>query len=200
MRCAEFFIIFLLVPALFILGILPKNYMFLTLWAGCFYALYHTKKNGIKILKGFKFDEFKSIFKRFLILTLFLAIFAWIFERNSFLFLPKQRPDIWLLVMILYPIFSAFFQEILFRAFFTLRYKAFFKNQNLFIFINALIFGLVHLLFGNFIAVIFSFFGGVLFIKTYLKSKSTLLSSIEHALYGNFIFTIGLGHYFYHGY
>ncbi|WP_244948760.1 CPBP family intramembrane glutamic endopeptidase [Campylobacter corcagiensis] len=180
--------------------ILPKSYMFLTLWVGCFYALYHTKKNGIKILKGFKFDEFKFIFKRFLILALFLAIFTWIFERNSFLSLPKQRLDIWLLVMILYPIFSAFFQEILFRAFFTLRYKAFFKNQNLFIFINALIFGLVHLLFGNFIAVIFSFFGGILFIKTYLKSNSTLLSSIEHALYGNFIFTIGLGHYFYHGY
>lgn len=102
--------------------------------------------------------------------------------------------------MILYPILSAFFQKILFRTFFTLRYKNLFKNESFFVFINALIFGGVHILFGNFIAVIFSFFGGVLFMKTYLKSNSTLLSTIEHSLYGNFIFTIGLGHYFYHGY
>lgn len=99
--------------------------------------------------------------------------------------------------MLLYPILSAFFQEVIF---FALRYINLFKNKNFFIFINALIFALVHLLYGNLIAVVFSFFGGILFIKTYLKSNSTLLYWVEHSLYGNFIFTIGLGHYFYNGY
>ncbi|MCR8685541.1 CPBP family intramembrane glutamic endopeptidase [Campylobacter ureolyticus] len=196
----EFLIIFLLTPTLFMLQILPKNYMFFVLWLGSLYAFYHIKKANLNLFKGFKFDEFKDIFKRFLILSIFLTIFTFIFSKNSFLFLPKQRIDIWILVMLLYPILSAFFQEIIFRTFFTLRYINLFKNQNLFIFINALIFAFVHLLYGNLIAVVFSFFGGILFIKTYLKSNSTLLCSIEHSLYGNFIFTIGLGHYFYNGY
>ena len=196
----ELLIIFLLIPALFMLQILPKNYMFFALWLGSLYALYHIKKSNLNLFKDFKFDEFKDILKRFLILSIFLTIFTFIFSRKSFLFLPKQRIDIWILVMLLYPILSAFFQEIIFRTFFTLRYINLFKNQNLFIFINALIFAFVHLLYGNLIAVVFSFFGGILFIKTYLKSNSTLLCSIEHSLYGNFIFTIGLGHYFYNGY
>lgn len=196
----ELLIIFLLIPALFMLQILPKNYMFFALWLGSLYALYHIKKSNLNLFKDFKFDEFKDILKRFLILSIFLTIFTFIFSRKSFLFLPKQRIDIWILVMLLYPILSAFFQEIIFRTFFTLRYTNLFKNQNLFIFTNALIFALVHLLYGNLIAVVFSFFGGILFIKTYLKSNSTMLCWIEHSLYGNFIFTIGLGHYFYNGY
>lgn len=196
----ELLIIFLLIPTLFMLQILPKNYMFFVLWLGSLYAFYHIKKVNLNLFKGFKIDEFKDIFKRFLILSIFLTIFTFFSSRNSFLFLPKQRIDIWILVMLFYPILSAFFQEIIFRTFFTLRYINLFKNQNLFIFINALIFTLVHLLYGNLIAVVFSFFGGILFIKTYLKSNSTLLCSIEHSLYGNFIFTIGLGHYFYNGY
>lgn len=196
----ELLIIFLLIPALFMLQILPKNYMFFVLWIGSLYALYHIKKSNLNLFKGFKFDEFKDIFKRFLILSIFLTIFTFIFSKNSFLFLPKQKIDIWILVMLFYPILSAFFQEVIFRTFFALRYINLFKNKNFFIFINALIFALVHLLYGNLIAVIFSFFGGILFIKTYLKSNSTLLCWVEHSLYGNFIFTIGLGHYFYNGY
>lgn len=154
----ELLIIFLLIPTLFMLQILPKNYMFFVLWLGSLYVLYHIKKANLNLFKGFKFDEFKDIFKRFLILSIFLTIFTFAFSRNSFLFLPKQRIDIWILVMLFYPILSAFFQEIIFRTFFTLRYINLFKNKNLFIFINALIFALAHLLYGNLIAVIFSFF------------------------------------------
>jgi len=41
--------------------------------------------------------------------------------------------------------------------------------------------------------------GGVLIAKTYQDTESLIISSIEHALYGTFIFTIGLGKYFYYG-
>lgn len=105
----------------------------------------------------------------------------------------------WLAVITLYPLASAFLQEIVFRAFFTLRYRALFNHAYSFVIINATIFGWVHILFGNFIAVTFTFLGGVLFARTYLKTRSTLLCAVEHSLYGDFIFTIGLGKFFYHG-
>ena len=41
--------------------------------------------------------------------------------------------------------------------------------------------------------------GGLLFANTYNKHRSLLLVSIEHGLYGNTLFFIGLGWYFWGG-
>jgi membrane protease YdiL (CAAX protease family) len=41
--------------------------------------------------------------------------------------------------------------------------------------------------------------GGLLFALTYQHSGSLLLTCLDHALFGNFIFTVGLGQFFYHG-
>jgi membrane protease YdiL (CAAX protease family) len=41
--------------------------------------------------------------------------------------------------------------------------------------------------------------GGLLFAHTYWKTRSLLVSAIEHALYGCLLYTIGLGRFFYHG-
>jgi len=38
-----------------------------------------------------------------------------------------------------------------------------------------------------------TFIGGVLFAYTYQKTKSTALVAIEHAVYGNWLFTVGMG-------
>ncbi|WP_423804206.1 hypothetical protein [Nitrosomonas nitrosa] len=47
-------------------------------------------------------------------------------------------------------------------------------------------------------SVTFTFVGGIMFAYTYHRHRSLLLASIEHALYGCFVFTIGLGWFFYH--
>ncbi|MHB1155946.1 MAG: hypothetical protein ACYC26_03800 [Phycisphaerales bacterium] len=36
-----------------------------------------------------------------------------------------------------------------------------------------------------------------MFTRTYQRTGSLLLAGIEHALYGDLLFTIGLGHYLY---
>ena len=59
----ELLIIFLLIPTLFMLQILPKNYMFFVLWLGSLYAFYHIKKLNLNLFKGFKFDELNVFFK-----------------------------------------------------------------------------------------------------------------------------------------
>jgi len=55
----------------------------------------------------------------------------------------------------------------------------------------------VHLIFGNLVPVILTVAGGYLFARTYLATRSLFCVCVEHALYGCFIFTIGLGHLFY---
>jgi hypothetical protein len=59
--------------------------------------------------------------------------------------------------------------------------------------------GFVHIALGNWISVVLSTIGGFLFALTYQQSESLILACIEHAIFGNFIFTIGLGQFFYHG-
>jgi hypothetical protein len=50
------------------------------------------------------------------------------------------------------------------------------------------------------VAVVFSMIGGYFFATTYTRHKSLAAAFIEHSLYGCYLFTIGLGYYFYHGY
>ena len=40
---------------------------------------------------------------------------------------------------------------------------------------------------------VLTFLGGLIFAITYYKTKSTLLVSIEHAIYGCWLFTVGMG-------
>ncbi|MBD3801361.1 MAG: CPBP family intramembrane metalloprotease [Campylobacterales bacterium] len=95
------------------------------------------------------------------------------------------------MVILLYPLFSVLAQEIVFRAFFIHRFGQRAEPRTLIV-VNAL-------LFGNVVAVVFSFLGGLLFMSTYLKTRSVGASSIEHALYGDLVFTLGIGFFFYHG-
>jgi hypothetical protein len=57
----------------------------------------------------------------------------------------------------------------------------------------------MHLVFRNPIAPTLTFFGGILFAWRYQHTQSLALSSLEHALYGCLLFTVGLGQYFYGG-
>jgi len=101
--------------------------------------------------------------------------------------------------MLLYPIFSALPQEFIFCKFFFYRYKSLFKNDNNLVIFSGIFFSITHLLFLNFIAPILSLIGGLLFANTYKKYRYLLLVSLEHCLYGNTLFFIGIGWYFWGG-
>jgi uncharacterized protein len=57
----------------------------------------------------------------------------------------------------------------------------------------------MHLLFGNVAAPLLSIPAGYLFSHTYARTRSLPAAAVEHALYGNIVFTVGLGLYFYRG-
>ena len=122
---------------------------------------------------------------------------TWYFFPEQFLFLPLQRPDIWLLVMLLYPLLSAWPQEILYRTFLYERYRSLFAGMPwLFIAVSGVAFMWAHLLFMNWFALLVTLLGGLVFAWRYWHTRSVLLVSVEHALYGNLFFTLGLGSQF----
>ena len=198
---AEFFLIFVSPPLLVVSGLLPKAAIMPLLWAVSLYAYLILRSSKIKVLAlDVERQELYDVLKRFLVIGSAITLFTLFYQPGIFLSLLKADPWQWLAVMLFYPLFSAFVQELLFRSFFFYRYRKFFKDRPLlFVMLNALLFAYVHIVFGNWIAVIFTFFGGLLFAHTYLKSRSLLLTAIEHSLYGNLLYTLGVGEYFYHG-
>ncbi len=155
-------------------------------------------------------SEFKNIFNininiliriiiRWIFASLILLIITFYFFNEKFFIIQNNKPEILWKIMILYPIFSALPQEFIFCKFFFYRYKSIFKSDNNLVISSALFFAITHILFLNFIAPILSFIGGLLFANTYNKHRSLLLVSLEHGLYGNTLFFIGLGWYFWGG-
>ena len=167
----------------------------------CWVALFRMPNYHYKWLRGLvaiKWKNFERILLLFLLSAMAIALFTFEIERDRFLRFPFEKPLTWLAVMIIYPVLSVYPQEIIYRLFFFKRYETLFPNKWVMITMSALAFGFAHIIFYNYIAVLFSTVGGFLFAYTYHKHGSLLLTSIEHTMYGCFIFTIGLGWYF-HG-
>lgn len=122
-----------------------------------------------------------------------------LFEPERVLSLPRERPRVWAVIMVGYPVLSVYAQELAFRAFFFHRYSLVFKRKWGMVAASALAFGYAHIIMHNWIAVAFTTVGGVLFAYTYWRTRSMAAVCIEHALYGCYIFTIGWGWYFYGG-
>jgi uncharacterized protein len=64
---------------------------------------------------------------------------------------------------------------------------------------SVLTFAFLHIIFGNLVAPLLTIPRGYLFTRTYVRTGSLVAVSIEHAVYGNIVFTVGLGVYFYRG-
>lgn len=112
---------------------------------------------------------------------------------------PRERTGLWLLVLLLYPLLSALSQELIFRVFLFHRYRRLFPDPRLLVAVSAGAFALAHLVLGNWVAPLLSVAGGLLFAYTYAKTRSLPLVALEHGLWGDWLFTIGFGRYFYGG-
>jgi len=127
-----------------------------------------------------------------------LAIAVRLFAPHLLFSLIRRSPLLWLLIFFLYPLLSVYPQELLYRAFFFHRYQPLFGTDSGMLLASALAFGFVHIIFRNWLAVGLCVIGGFLFSLTYQVSGSFLLACLDHAIFGNFLFTIGLGEFFYH--
>ena len=150
--------------------------------------------------RGISLKTLASILVTFALAAPVLTVFARIDNPGDFLAFPLYRRDLWLMVMVLYPLVSVTAQEIMFRMFFFNRYRALFgSNTHAPIVLNAVLFAFAHIIFLHVATLVISFFGGLLFAWRYQTTRSYWAVCLEHTLYGDLIFTLGLGRYFYTG-
>lgn len=104
-----------------------------------------------------------------------------------------------LLITAFYPWISVYPQNLFCRAFFCHRYRPILGAGWGLILVNAAAFAYIHIMFNNWIVLLLTFVGGIIFTRTYLKSRSLLLATIEHAMYGLFCFYLGIGVFLLYG-
>ena len=146
-----------------------------------------------------RLGQVRSMALLFCLLGPLMVLASRLIVPEHFLAFPREKPAIWALVMLLYPLLAALPQEIIFRCFFFHRYGRLFNGTRALILFNGISFGLFHLFYGNWAAPILSGLGGVLFAWRYSRSGSLPVTALEHALWGNLLFTAGLGWFFYSG-
>jgi CAAX protease family protein len=200
---AEFSFFFIGVPLLIFYRILPNlpiPYLLLAALAAFLFLRHDPSFDSARLLSfnGF-WPNLPRLLLRDAVFLALLGLAVRLFAPELLFSFVKRAPGFWILVMLLYPLMSVFPQELLYRTFFFQRYHSLFGSGWGMLLASALAFGFVHIIFGNWLAVGLCILGGLLFSLTYQHSGLLLLTCVDHAFFGNFIFTIGLGQFFYHG-
>ncbi|EFK08960.1 CAAX amino terminal protease family protein [delta proteobacterium NaphS2] len=196
--------IFFMVPILFLVipTTVPKLPCLISISAVCSILLLkdntflRSRFYDLKPIHAF----FKTILLRSLVIGLSLAGILLIMKPEAFFHFPKTNTTLWMLIVVLYPILSAYPQELIYRGYFFHRYKGIFRNRTSMIWASTFAFAFMHIIFENPVAPFLTLPGGYLFAKTYERTQSLAVVGIEHAIYGDLIFTMGLGMYFYKGF
>jgi hypothetical protein len=174
------------------------------LWAVAGYALWQLLRDPrFDRTKLWNIDRLPSrlgvIFAIFVVAALAIWLGVRRFAPQLEWSLVRPHPVFWAVVMVAYPVVSVYPQGLLYRAFFFERYAGLFPNKWAMILASASAFSFLHIIFRNWLTVDLTFAGGLLFAARYAETDSLAASSFEHALYGCWLFTVGLGQYFYHG-
>lgn len=151
------------------------------------------------LIEGAVLAHWPIILVFFIGCCVFIGGTVWMLRPDGFFSFPKTNTQLWLFVMVAYPILLVTPQELVFRALFFNRYGALFPNKAVAIFVNSALFGLAHLFYWNWPAVALTFIGNFLIAYAYVEKRSFPLAWVLHSISGQLVFTIGLGPYFYHG-
>jgi membrane protease YdiL (CAAX protease family) len=192
----ELFIIFIVIPASFAvhyssvlklcIGVIGFTYII--------YVLLKVENLKFKTKPDLQWQFFwEQTILKLVVIAIITSLYVWHFDSDNLFYVISNNPLFWLFILFVYSFFSVYPQELIYRTFFFQRYESLFNSKALFIFINAILFSLAHLFFKNTLVLILTFLGGLLFALTYQKTKSTILVTIEHAVYGCWLFTVGMG-------
>lgn len=195
-KLIELFLLFIVVPISFVIAYALWIKMFIGLLGFLYvvFVLLRIEKKRFRIAPNLKWTLF---FRRVILQLLGIAIltssYLYIVDKQSLFIVLINKPLLWLFILFVYSIFSVYPQELIYRTFFFQRYQNLFHSKTLFFVLNAALFSLAHIFFRNGLVMILTFVGGILFAFTFQKTNSTLLVSIEHAIYGSWLFTVGMG-------
>jgi membrane protease YdiL (CAAX protease family) len=196
-------LLFLGLPLAMRLGLvpLPRLLVLGLVAAGCFSALLADRgfeRSRLVSFRGLREVRGTLAWRAAAASLVIAALVAWI-EPARLLEMPRQHPMAWLSALALYPLLSAWPQELIFRAFFFHRYRSLFGGEPSLVAANALAFAALHLVYPNPVAPLLSLPAGLLLALTYRRTRSLGPVWLEHVAYGLALFTLGLGRFFYDG-
>jgi membrane protease YdiL (CAAX protease family) len=143
--------------------------------------------------------EWRAVVVFLLISATLMGLTIQLTNPNHFFGFPRRAPEIYLIVMGLYPILSVIPQGIIYRVLFFNRYGELFSDIRITLLMSAIAFCFAHLPFQNLFAVCLTFFGAVVFNWAHHVRGSFWTANLLHIVGGWCIWTIGLNQYFYHG-
>ena len=197
---AELLILSILIPSvIFFFKLAP--YILFILWAILVYTIlvYRYVGSRQEIVVKFDLRTVVVVVCRWVVATIILLILVYQVFPDKLFMIQENNPGLIWKVLIFYPIFSALPQEFIFCKFFFHRYRCFFGDGVLMVAMSAFAFCVAHILFLNWVAPILGLMAGILFANTYMKTRSLAMVALEHSLYGNALFALGLGWYFWGG-
>ncbi|MEO6347324.1 MAG: CPBP family intramembrane glutamic endopeptidase [Aquaticitalea sp.] len=195
-KLIEFFLLFIALPMSFALeySFLLKAFLAVCGFGYVIYVLLNLEGNKFKMAPNLKWKSFfKHVLIKLVIIAILTVLYMWFTAKADLFHVLFQKPKLWVIILFAYATFSVYPQELIYRTLYFQRYKSLFRSKSLFIFVNAIVFSLAHIFYQNPLVTLMTFLGGILFALTYDKTKSTLLVSIEHAIYGCWLFTVGMG-------
>lgn len=208
----EFFALCILTPG-YIIYTKSAPFMFAFLWGAALYGylilrvVYHDHLRDMWKFGEVNWANMKPILLRWAAACIGMTLFIYFYdpERMFAMFGRRVEEDPLMAfvaipaLMLAYTLVSALPQEFIFCSFFFERYKTFFGASTKMVIASAVIFAYAHILYINPVAPTLSLIAGLIFALTYLKTKSLALVTLEHGLYGSYLFIVGLGWYFYGG-
>jgi uncharacterized protein len=195
-RWMEFLILFVVVPV----GFAFKYPIAIKMIIGIFgflyiiYVILKVENVAFKLSNQIDWKLFwKQTLIKFIVIAIITTLFVYFTNKLLLFHVVINKPLLWVFILFIYTFLSVYPQELIYRTLYFKRYEDLFKNKYILIFVNAMVFSLAHIFFKNGLVLMLTFFGGILFALTFYKTQSTLLVSIEHAIYGCWLFTIGVG-------
>ena len=153
-----------------------------------------------ELSRGFSLAQLGSILAVFAIGGGIVATYVAEYHPSWFLEFPRERPETYMRIMLLYPLMSVAVQELVYRTFFFHRYGVLFGSAWwLAILLNGVLFGIGHMVIGTPLAIYGTMLTGALFAWRYAMTRSFWAVFIEHTLWGALVFTVGLGRFFFTG-
>ena len=195
-KAIEFFSIFIVAPIVMVLEfpIAIKLGIGLIGFIYIVFILLRVEKNRFKMRKNLNWKSFwQQVLKHLVLIAIITIAYVYVTDKTKLFNVMLDNSKLWIFILFFYSLFSVYPQELIYRTFYFQRYEELFKSKKLFLFLNAVVFSLAHIFFRNTLVMLLTFIGGLLFALTFNKTRSTLMVSIEHAIYGCWLFTVGMG-------
>lgn len=189
-ECAALFV---LVPLLLLAGVVDVPWVLPLIVATAACAVWLTR-HDVALARWCSSRELRRVLLRFGVAAVGLVGVLAVVAPERLRFVPAERPWMFLVLAVAYPLLSVWPQELLYRAYFFERYDGVF-GRGLQI-ASAIAFAAMHLLYMNAVAVVLTFAGGLWFASTYARTRSLPLVWLEHSLFGLLVFAVGLGEFF----